>query len=117
MDVRLVGIAAVGSALSLVCACAAGAATPAQPTAPPPIVAVPAQPTATLEITVGTDGVGRSCRVVRSSGDPSGERLACLFFSRAGHEVRADKDGRPVEYQRTFNVGRSFLRQLEQARP
>ena len=115
--VQLVQITAAGSALFLAFACPSGAATPDLPTAASPIVAVPAQPAAALEITVGTDGVGRGCRVVRSAGDPSGERLACLYFSRAGHEVRTGKDGRPVEYQRTFDVARSFLRQLGQARP
>ena len=85
------------------------------PVLAPPIVALPAQPTAMLELTVGTDGMARTCRVVTSSGDPKGEELACRYFSRQGHNIRMGNDGLPVEYQKRFGVARSFLLQLEQA--
>lgn len=83
----------------------------------PPVVALPAQATAVLELTVGTDGVGRDCKVLESSGDPKGEVLACRYFSRAGHEIRTDKSGRSIEYQKKFGVALSVLLQLEQAQP
>jgi hypothetical protein len=110
----------VASALTLpfVWACAAAPlSTQTNEQGDPPVVALPSQPTAMLELTVGTTGVGRDCKVLQSSGDPRGEELACRNFSRAGHEIRTDKDGRPIEYQKKFNLARSFLLQLEQAGP
>ena len=111
-------IAAGSLMLPLICACATAiASTPATQENVPPVVALPAQPTAVLQLTVGTDGVGRDCKILESSGDPRGEDLACRYFSRGGHDIRTTEDGRPTEYQKKFNVARSFLLQLEQAQP
>ena len=82
----------------------------------PSVVALPAQPTAILELTIGTDGVGRDCKVLQTSGDPRGEELACDYFSRGGHEIRTDKEGRPIEYHTKIGVARSALLQLDRAR-
>lgn len=111
-------IAAGALTLPFLCACAtAQLSTQTNEQGAPPVVALPAHPTAMLELKVGTDGVGRDCKVLQSSGDPRGEALACRYFSRAGHEIRTDKDGHPIEYQKTFGVAPSFLLQLEQSRP
>lgn len=75
----------------------------------------PSQSSALLQVTVDPDGVGRDCKVLKSSGDSSGEALACRYFSRAGHPIRTDSNGRPIQYERQFGVARSFLLQLEQA--
>ena len=108
-------IATATIALLLGCACSTASASQAGQTNASPIVALPSQPTALLEITVGTDGVGRDCKVLKSSGDAEGERLACKYFSRSGYDVQMGKDGRPVEYMKKVGVARSALLQLEQA--
>jgi len=52
----------------------------------------------TIEMTVGTDGRARGCRVVTSSGDPEADSITChLAEQRFRFRPRLDAAGRPAE--------------------
>lgn len=54
--------------------------------------------TAVIEMTVGTDGRARNCRVVTSSGDAESDRITCrLAEQRFRFRPRLDGNGQPVE--------------------
>lgn len=53
---------------------------------------------AIIEMTVGTDGRARNCRVVSSSGDAESDRITCrLAEQRFRFRPRLDASGQPVE--------------------
>lgn len=86
--------------------------------APPVVTVAPGtvQGAVKLHIEVGTDGRAHKCEVLQSSGNHNDDRRACTFSSKYAHpDIQRDAHGNPTEYDRTFWVDPSALKQLRNA--